>query len=538
MAGTNAKRVLRISRETQPYRTELTPVSFLRRSAYVFPDKIAVVHGDRRYTYRQFEERANRLASGLRAAGLRHLDRVAFICPNTPSMLEAHFGVPAAGLVLVPINTRLNSDEIGYILKHSGAKFVFVDHELEGLVKPLDLAGVRVIRVDDTGAAGDPYEDFLAAASPEPGEPWIEDEMETLSINYTSGTTGRPKGVMIHHRGGYLNAVGELLETGLSFDSTYLWTLPMFPCNGWCFTWGVTAMSATHVCLRRVESARIWDLIDKEGVTHYCGAPTVQIGIVNDPKAHPLPRPVTCAVAGAPPSPTLLARLKELGFRPVHVYGLTETYGPHTVCAWHAEWDRLPSDEMAKKAARQGQGYVVFDLVRVVDDTMQDVPMDGETLGEVVMRGNNVMKGYFEQPDASAEAFRGGWFHSGDIAVWHPDGYIELRDRKKDIIISGGENISTIEVEQAVARHPAVMECAVVAVPDEKWGERPKAFVTLKPGMKATEAEVIEFCRQHIAHFKCPAAVEFGDLPKTSTGKVQKFVLRDKEWKGRAKRIN
>ena len=538
MAGTNAKRVLRISRETQPYRTELTPVSFLRRSAYVFPDKIAVVHGDRRYTYRQFEERANRLASGLRAAGLRHLDRVAFICPNTPAMLEAHFGVPAAGLVLVPINTRLNSDEIGYILKHSGAKFVFVDHELEGLVKPLDLAGVRVIRVDDTGAAGDPYEDFLAAASPEPGEPWIEDEMETLSINYTSGTTGRPKGVMIHHRGGYLNAVGELLETGLSFDSTYLWTLPMFHCNGWCFTWGVTAMSATHVCLRRVESARIWDLIDKEGVTHYCGAPTVQIGIVNDPKAHPLPRPVTCAVAGAPPSPTLLARLKELGFRPVHVYGLTETYGPHTVCAWHAEWDRLPSDEMAKKAARQGQGYVVFDLVRVVDDTMQDVPMDGETLGEVVMRGNNVMKGYFEQPDASAEAFRGGWFHSGDIAVWHPDGYIELRDRKKDIIISGGENISTIEVEQAVARHPAVMECAVVAVPDEKWGERPKAFVTLKPGMKTTEAEVIEFCRQHIAHFKCPAAVEFGDLPKTSTGKVQKFVLRDKEWKGRAKRIN
>jgi len=538
MASRNSKRVLRIAKETQPFRTELTPVSFLRRSAYVFPDKIAMVHGERRYTYRQFEERANRLASGLRAAGLRHLDRVAFICPNTPAMLEAHFGVPAAGLVLVPINTRLNSDEIGYILQHSGSKFVFVDHELEGLVKPLDLAGVRVIRVDDTGAAGDPYEDFLAGASPEPCEPWLEDEMETLSINYTSGTTGRPKGVMIHHRGAYLNAVGELLETGLSFDSRYLWTLPMFHCNGWCFTWGVTAMGATHVCLRRVESGRIWDLLDKEGVTHYCGAPTVQIGIVNDPKAHPLPRPVTCAVAGAPPSPTLLGRLKELGFRPVHVYGLTETYGPHTVCAWHAEWDRLPADEMAKKAARQGQGYVVFDLVRVVDDTMADVPMDGETLGEVVMRGNNVMKGYFEQPDASAEAFRGGWFHSGDIAVWHPDGYIELRDRKKDIIISGGENISTIEVEQAVARHPAVMECAVVAVPDEKWGERPKAFVTLKPGMKATEAEVIEFCRQHIAHFKCPAAVEFGDLPKTSTGKVQKFVLRDKEWKGRAKRIN
>jgi len=538
MPGKNRKRVLPISHETRPYRTEMTPVAFLRRSAYVFPDKVAIVHGERRYTYRQFEERANRLASGLRAAGLRHLDRVAFICPNTPAMLEAHFGVPAAGLVLVPINTRLNSDEIGYILKHSGAKFVFVDAELEALVKPLDLTGVRVIRVDDTGAPGDPYEDFLAGASPEPCEPWLKDEEETISINYTSGTTGRPKGVMVTHRGAYLNAVGELLETGLSFDAKYMWTLPMFHCNGWCFTWGVTAMGATHVCLRRVEPSRIWDLIDREGITHYCGAPTVQIGIVNDPKAHTLPRTVTCAVAGAPPSPTLLGKLKQLGFRPVHVYGLTETYGPHTVCAWDADWDRLPADEMARKAARQGQGYVVFDLVRVVDEHMQDVAMDGETLGEVIMRGNNVMKGYFEQPDATADAFRGGWFHSGDIAVWHSDGYVELRDRKKDIIISGGENISTIEVEQAVARHPAVMECAVVAIPDEKWGERPKAFVTLKPGMKATEAEVIEFCRQHIAHFKCPAAVEFGDLPKTSTGKVQKFVLRDREWKGRAKRIN
>src|SRR5205823_3383906 len=306
MPGKSGKRVLPISKETQPYRTELTPVAFLRRSAYVFPDALAVVHGERRYTYRQFEERVNRLASGLRAVGLRHLDRVAFICPNTPAMLEAHFGVPAAGLVLVPINTRLNSDEIGYILKHSGAKLVFVDHELEGLVKPLELPGARVIRVDDTGAPGDPYEDFLAAASPEACEPWLADEEETISINYTSGTTGRPKGVMVTHRGGYLNAVGELLETGLSFGSKYLWTLPMFHCNGWCFTWGVTAMAATHVCLRRVESGRIWDLIDREGVTHYCGAPTVQIGIVNDPKAHTLSRPVTCAVAGAPPSPTLL----------------------------------------------------------------------------------------------------------------------------------------------------------------------------------------------------------------------------------------
>ena len=538
MASGGGKKVLKVAKEAHPYRTELTPVAFLRRSAYVFGERTAVVHGARRYTYRQFEERANRVASGLRALGLRHLDRVAAILPNIPAMLDLHFGVPAAGQVLVPINTRLNRDEIGYILGHSGARVLFVDAEFESLVKSLDLPGVTVIRVDDTGAPGDPYEDFLAAQSPEPCEPWTEDEFETISINYTSGTTGRPKGVMIHHRGAYLNAIGEVLETGMTFESTYMWTLPMFHCNGWCFTWGVTAMGGTHLCLRRVEPSRIWDLIDGEGVTHYCGAPTVQIGIVNDPKAHKLTRPVTCAVAGAPPSPTLLARLKELGFRPVHVYGLTETYGPHTVCAWDAGWDRLPAEQMAEKAARQGQGYVIADLVRVVDEHMQDVAMDGETLGEVIMRGNNVMKGYFEQPEASAEAFRGGWFHSGDLAVWHSDGYIELRDRKKDIIISGGENISTIEVEQTVAKHPAVMECAVVAVPDAKWGERPKAFVTLKPGRTATEAEIIEFCREHIARFKCPAAIEFGDLPKTSTGKVQKFVLRDREWKSHAKRIN
>jgi fatty-acyl-CoA synthase len=520
------------------YRTELTPVSFLTRNASVFPDKPAVVHGRRRYSYRQFEERVNRLTSALRCGGLEKRDRVAFLCPNIPAMLEAHFGVPAAGGVLVAVNTRLSPDEIGYILQHSGARFLFVDAELEALVKPLDLRGVQVVRVDDTGDRGDPYEDFLAAGSPDVVESWLESEEEMLAINYTSGTTGRPKGVMYTHRGAYLNAIGEVLETGMTFDARYLWTLPMFHCNGWCFTWGVTAVAGTHYCLRKVDPERIWELIDSEGLTHYNGAPTVHIGVVNHPKAHKLARPVTVTVAGAPPSPTLLARMKELGFRPVHVYGLTETYGPHTVCGWHAEWDPLPIDEQARLAARQGQGYVVFDLVRVVDESMHDVPRDGETLGEVVMRGNNVMLGYFEQPDATAEAFRGGWFHSGDIAVWHPDGYIELRDRKKDIIISGGENISTIEVEQCVARHPAVLECAVVAIPDDRWGERPKAFVTLKAGASATEAEIIEFCRQHIAHFKAPAAVEFGDLPKTSTGKVQKFVLRDKEWKGREKRIN
>jgi fatty-acyl-CoA synthase len=520
------------------YRTELTPVSFLRRSAYLFPDKIAVVHGPRRYTYRQFEERVNRLASRLRAAGTGRHDRIAFLSPNIPPMLEAHYGVPAAGGILVAINTRLNADEIGYILQHSGSRFLFVDAELEPLVKPLDLPDTMVVRIDDTGAPGDPYEDFLAQGSPAPVESWLEDEEETISINYTSGTTGRPKGVMYSYRGTYLNALGEIVETGMGFDTRYLWTLPMFHCNGWCFTWAVTAVAGAHICLRRVDPTRIWELIDTEGVTHYNGAPTVQIGVVNDPSAHRLEQPVTVTVAGAPPSPTLLGRLRELNFRPVHVYGLTETYGPHTVCEWHPEWDALPDEERARLAARQGQGYVTADLVRVVDGDMNDVPQDAQRLGEVVMIGNNVAKGYFEQPDATAEAFRGGWFHSGDIGVWHPDGYIELRDRKKDIIISGGENISTIEIEQTVARHPAVLECAVVAIPDEKWGERPKAFVTLKPGHIATEQEVIDFCRQHIAHFKCPAAVEFGDLPKTSTGKVQKFVLRDREWAGREKRIN
>jgi fatty-acyl-CoA synthase len=520
------------------YRTELTPISFLERNAYVFPDKTAVVHGSRKYSYRQFEERVNRLASALRKAGMTKDDRIAFMCPNTPAMLEAHYGVPLAGGILVAINIRLSSDEIGYILKHSGSKFLFVDAEFEPTVKPLDLSGITVVRVDDTGAAGDPYEDFLSTGSSAAVEPVLEDEEETISINYTSCTTGRPKGVMYSHRGAWVNAMGEVVETGMNFETKYLWTLPMFHCNGWCFTWAVTAVAGTHVCLRRVESTRIWDLLEPEGITHYNGAPTVQIGVVNDPKAHRLTRPVTVTVAGAPPSPTLLGKLKELNFKPVHVYGLTETYGPHTVCAWNKEWDSLPAEEQARLAARQGQGYAIFDLVRVVDPEMNDVPRDGETLGEVVMVGNNCAKGYFEQPEATAEAFRGGWFHSGDIGVWHPDGYIELRDRKKDIIISGGENISTIEVEQCVARHPSVLECAVVAIPDDKWGERPKAFVTLKPGQQATEKDILEFCKQHSAHFMAPAAIEFGDLPKTSPGKVQKFVLRDTEWKGREKRIN
>jgi fatty-acyl-CoA synthase len=509
----------------------------------VFPDRIAVVHGEGRFTYRRFEDRVDRLVRALHAAGLQRGDRVAFLSPNTPPMLEAHYGVPAAGGILVAINTRLNSEEVGYILDHSGARFLFVDAELTPVVEPLDLPGVTLVRIDDTGEAGDPYEDLLEGAGPrQAGDPlpesWLDDEEATISINYTSGTTGRPKGVMYTHRGAYLNALGEVVTTSMTFDSVYLWTLPMFHCNGWCFTWAVTAVAGRHVCLRKVDPSRIWALLGSEGVTHFNGAPTVHIGIVNDPAAHRLDEPVTITVAGAPPSPTLLGQLRELNFTTVHVYGLTETYGPHTVCDWHEEWADLPAEERARLLARQGQAYVIADPVRVLTDDMGDVPRDGTTLGEVAMRGNNVMKGYYEQPEATAEAFRGGWFHSGDIAVMHPDGAIELRDRKKDIIISGGENISTIEVEQAVAGHPAVLECAVVAIPDEKWGERPKAFVALKPGASATAEEIIAFCRQNLAGFKCPAAVEFTELPKTSTGKVQKFVLREKEWSDRDKRVN
>jgi fatty-acyl-CoA synthase len=519
------------------YRSELTPVSFLRRSAYMFPEKTAVVYGERRYSYSELEERVDRLASRLRDSGLVKGDRVAFLCPNTPPMLEGHFAVPAAGLVLVAINTRLGRDEVTYIVEHSGAKMVFVDAELEDLLADVD-EEVQRVRIDDTGEPGDPYEDYLAEGSPEPVESVLKDEEETISINYTSGTTGRPKGVMYTHRGGYLSALGNAIEIGMGYETRYLWTLPMFHCNGWTYPWAVTAVAATHVCLRKVEPPRIWELFESENITHYCAAPTVQIGIVNEDAAHPLEIPVTAAIAGAPPSPTLLGGLLELNISPMHIYGLTETYGPMTTSGVHPEWEDLDMDERARLMARQGQGYCTADLVRVVDENMQEVERDGETMGEIVMHGNMVAKGYFENEEATEEAFEGGWYHSGDVAVWHPDGYIEIRDRNKDIIISGGENISTIEVEQAVARHPAVMEAAVVSMPDEKWGERPKAFVVLKKGQEATEEEIIDFCKDHIARFKAPAAVEFGELPKTSTGKVQKFVLRDKEWVDSEKKVN
>ena len=535
--------------DAKVYRTELTPLSFLERSADIFREKPAVVYGQRRYAYPELQRRVWRLASALRRAGLRPGDRVGFLCPNIPAMLEGHYSVPLAGLVLVAINIRLSSDEIGYILSHSGAKALVVDTELTGLIAPVldQLPDLElIVNVEDPAGPGGQrldgpeYEAFLETGSDEPFPIALDDEEATLSINYTSGTTGRPKGVMYTHRGAYLNAVGELLVTQFGPDSVYLWTLPMFHCNGWLWPYAVTAAGGTHVCLRRVEPALVWQLVQQEGVTQFNAAPTVLIALANHPAAQSLQlqRPLSVMTAGAPPSPTIIAQMESLGARIVHVYGLTETYGPHTVCEIQPHWAALDTEAQARLKARQGQGYPIADLVRVVDDELRDVPADGQTLGEVIMRGNNIMKGYYQNPEATAEAFRGGWFHSGDLGVMHPDGYIELRDRKKDIIISGGENISTIEVEQAVARHPDVLEVAVIAIPDDQWGEVPKAFVVPRPGASPTEAAVIEFCRQHLAHFKCPKAIEFGDLPKTSTGKIQKFILRDREWAGREKRIN
>ena len=524
--------------QTSISRTELTPVSFLRRTAAVYPDRIAVVYNDARFTWREYQERVDRLASALRGAGLGKLDRVAILCRNLPQMLEAHMGVPAAGGVLVTINTRLSTDEVAYILEHSGSTFLLVDRVFLPVLEGIDMDNVVVIEIDDTMSSDSDYERFLSTGSPQPVESWLEDEEEPISINYTSGTTGRPKGVVYTHRSVYLNSLGEIVETGLSRESVYLWTVPMFHCNGWCFSWAVTAAAGKHVCLAAVDPERIWELIDAEGVTHTCGAPVVSLWLVNHEKAHRLERPITTLLGGAPPSPTLLAQMRELGFRPLHIYGLTETVGPTTVCAWQDGWTDLDTEDLAPLLARQGQAYTISDEVRVVDPEMRDVPRDGQTMGEVAMRGNNLMVGYYRNPEATDEAFRGGWFHSGDLAVRHPDGYIELRDRAKDIIISGGENISTIEVEQVVLRHPSVLECAVVSMPDDTWGERPKAFVTLRPDMTATEDEIIDFVRERLAHYKAPEQVEFGELPKTSTGKVQKYLLREREWRGVDKRIN
>jgi fatty-acyl-CoA synthase len=528
------------------YRSELTPLSFLERAAIAFPEKTAIVHDDETITYHEMKAVAVRAARGLEALDVGPGDRVAFLCPNIPQMLVAHFAVPLLGAVLVAVNTRLSAEEIRYILDHSGSKVLVGDSELLARLAVIvdDLQAVeRIVAIDETGTEVGfdtmSWEDLLAEGSDEPF-PWtVDDEERTISINYTSGTTGRPKGVMYTHRGAYLNALGEIIHSRHTPESVYLWTLPMFHCNGWCTTWGVTAIGGTHVCLRAVDSGRIWELIESRGVTHLNAAPTVLIGLVNDPAAHRLDRPLTVTTAGAPPSPSLIENLSGLGANIVHVYGLTETYGPHTVCEIQPGVADMSTAERARFMSRQGVSYVIADPTRVVSESMDDVAQDAESMGEVVMRGNNVMKGYFDDPEATETAFRGGHFHSGDIAVWHPDNYIDLRDRSKDIIISGGENISTIEVERSIASHPAVFECAVVAVPHEKWGERPKAFVMLKPGQSAEPAEIVEHVRSQLAHFKAPDEVEIVEqLPKTSTGKIQKYVLRDKEWAGHDKRIN
>jgi len=525
----------------------LTPLSFLERSAYVFREKTAVVYNETRYTYQQFWQRVHRLARALQKVGVARGDRVAFLAPNIPPLLEAHYGVPLAGGVLVAINVRLSPDEIAYIVNHAEARAFFVDTEFARLVRPIQgkLKSVTtwVNVVDIEGAqplSGPHYEAFLQEGGEGPVETWPEDETETITLNYTSGTTGQPKGVMYTHRGAYLNALGDALELGLNSRSVYLWTLPMFHCNGWCFTWAVTSVGGTHVCLRKVDPERVFQLIEKEGVSHFCGAPVVLIGLASHPGADTVrfSHPVKVATGGAPPSPTLIRKMEGMGAEVIHLYGLTETYGPNTICEWQPAWDPLDLDTRARLMSRQGVAHITAKPFKVVDEAMGEVPADGQTLGEVVIRGNTVMKGYFKDPEATQMAFRDGWFHSGDLAVWYPDGYMELKDRKKDIIISGGENISTIEVENAIYKHPDVLEVAVVAMPHEKWGEVPKAFVTPKPGTHPTEQEIIHFCREHLAHYKCPKAVEFCELPKTSTGKIQKYVLREKEWKGHEKRVH
>ncbi|MHA6626720.1 long-chain-fatty-acid--CoA ligase [Pseudonocardia sichuanensis] len=532
---------------TAVWDTPLTPLTFLGRSADVFGDRTAIVYGDRRVSYTELAAETTRVAHALRGSGVGPGDRVAYLLPNVPEMLVAHFAVPLAGAVLVAINTRLATEEVRYILDHSGAKLLVVDAALYPTVAPLagELKTVEeIVTVVDPAQPGDgtgsgvTYADLLARGSDEPLAWEVADETSCISLNYTSGTTGRPKGVQYSHRGAYLNSFGEIVHSGHTFDSVYLWTLPMFHCNGWCTPWAITAVGGTHVCLREVRGDVVWGLIREHGVTHLNGAPTVVTTILRAPEAAQLEQPITITTAGAPPSPTTIGHAERMGFRIVHVYGLTETYGPYSVNQYQRDWDALTPDERAARQARQGVGMVCADRVRVVDERMNDVPADGVTMGEVVMRGNNVMLGYFDDPAATEKAFAGGWFHSGDLGVLHPDGYIELRDRAKDVIVSGGENISTIEVEQAVVSHPAVLEAAVIGVPDEQWGERPKAFVVLAEGQSATPDELIEHVRTRIARYKAPKTVELvAQLPKTSTGKVQKFELREKEWSGETSRI-
>ncbi|AVP58311.1 acyl-CoA synthetase [Pulveribacter suum] len=528
---------------TQANFAPLTPLSFIERTAEVYPERLAIVHGALRQSWRQTYERCRRLASSLQRAGIGKNDTVAALLPNTPPMVEAHFGVPMAGAVLNTLNTRLDPSTIAFMLDHGEARAVIVDPEFgAALAQALRLrqssSPLRIIEVEDAlyGPSAQPlggtrYEDFLAAGDPEFAWQLPGDEWDAIALNYTSGTTGNPKGVVYHHRGAHTNAISNVLEWDMPKHAVYLWTLPMFHCNGWCFPWTVAARAGVNVCLRRVDAQAIFDAMREHGVTHYCGAPIVHGLLVNAPAQmkEGVPAGIKAMVAGAAPPAAMIEGMEQLGFDLTHVYGLTEVYGPATVCAQHDEWQQLDIGERARLNARQGVRYHLQRGAAVLDpETLQPVPRDGETMGEVMFRGNITMKGYLKNPQATHEAFAGGWFHSGDLAVQYPDGYIKIRDRSKDIIISGGENISSIEVEDVLYRHPAVLAAAVVARPDPKWGETPCAFVELKSGAEVTPGDIVAHCKQHLAGFKVPRAVVFGELPKTSTGKIQKFELRQR----------
>ena len=517
-----------------------TPLAFIQRTAEVYPDKLAIVHGELRQNWAQTYDRCRQLASALQKHGIGKNDTVAAMLPNTPPMVEAHFGVPMAGAVLNTLNTRLDPEAVAFMLDHGEAKAIIVDPEFAGIVKKAlalrtSTAPLLVIDVEDalygegTKIGSVTYEAFVAQGDAKFAWKYPADEWDAIALNYTSGTTGNPKGVVYHHRGAATNAISNILEWDLPKHAVYLWTLPMFHCNGWCFPWTIAARAGVNVCLRRVEAKAIFDAIRHHGVTHYCGAPIVHGLLVNAPDEMKkgVPAGVKCMVAGAAPPASMIEGMEQMGFDLTHVYGLTEVYGPATVCAKHAAWDELDIGERARLNARQGVRYHLQRDARVLDPmTMQPVPMDGETMGEIMFRGNIVMKGYLKNPKVTEEAFAGGWFHSGDLAVQYPDGYIKIKDRSKDIIISGGENISSIEVEDVLYRHPAVLAAAVVAKPDDKWGETPCAFLELKPGAEVTKEDIVAHCKQHLAGFKVPRYIVFGELPKTSTGKIQKFELR------------
>ncbi len=523
----------------------LTPLIYLERAAMTFPDRVAIIHGDLRLTYRDFWRRSLRLGSALAARGIGKGDTVTVMLSNTPAMLEAHFGVPMTRAVLHSLNTRLDAAIIAFQLDHAETKVLIVDREFSGVVREaLSIARVKplIIDYDDPQYPADApypkgerldgldYEEFVASGDEDFGWSMPDDEWDAISLNYTSGTTGNPKGVVYHHRGAALMAYANTIHAGMGRHPVYLWTLPMFHCNGWCFPWTLAVQAGAHVCLRWVRAKAMYDAIADHGVTHLCGAPVVMSTLINadDDEKRAFPQTVTFNTAAAPPPEAVLSGMADAGFAVTHLYGLTETYGPAVVNEWHDDWDGLDKARRTSRKARQGVRYAALEGLTVMDpETMEPTPADGETIGEVMFRGNIVMKGYLKNAAATEEAFAGGWFHSGDLGVMHADGYIQLKDRSKDIIISGGENISSIEVEDALYRHPAVSSCAVVARPDAKWGEVPIAYVELKPGKVASETDILEHCRGQLARFKCPKAVIFAEIPKTSTGKIQKFRLRD-----------